>query len=249
MTTQPDDPDLTFKDLAVSVALVSLVGVLCNALYELLRTQAPALGIAAVAVTCIVIMRFVLSPMIRRWTAGFGRWRADVSEVYLNPDVPKSRALIAFVSAGDGWTSARDAAFFHLPVLEHLWLITSEEGRENYRTVRSQVEAEAERRAVKVTVHPIDVLKDVFDVELAKNRVAEIRHQALGMGIPEPEVICDFTGMTKQASVGMIFACARKDARLQYMRAKHYKPAGQPDYDAGSYPLRIEVSYILIPEK
>ena len=65
-------------------------------------------------------------------------------------------------------------------------------------------------------------------------------------GLAENDIMCDFTGMTKHMSAGMIFACAPKEARLQYMHPKGFLADGRADPDAGpSEPVEVEIAYQL----
>ena len=57
--------------------------------------------------------------------------------------------------------------------------------------------------------------------------VEKIRRQMLRQEIKDNDIVCDFTGLTKHMSAGMIFACAPKEARLQYMHPKRFLANGR----------------------
>ena len=71
-----------------------------------------------------------------------------------------------------------------------------------------------------------------------------IRKQLQREGLAENDIVCDFTGMTKHMSAGMIFACAPREARLQFMHPRRFLADGRADPEAGpSEPVEVEIAY------
>src|SRR5437773_844324 len=73
-----------------------------------------------------------------------------------------------------------------------------------------------------VTAHPPIVLADTCEVDIIRLKVEEARREAIeGYKIAEADIICDFTGMTKPVTAGMILACAPRGRRLQYLQGQY----------------------------
>lgn len=175
------------------------------------------------------------------WNARPWSNRAIIAIPYEKEPSP-AKAVVAMVSKGGGSQTAVTAVGFHKETLEHVWLITTPAGEADAGGVSSQI------RALKpgVEIHPLTLLEDTHTIAEVKPKVEEIRRAALKQrGIGERDVICDFTGLTKQASAGMVLACARRSARLQYIRAK-YDDAGRP-IPPGT-PVEVEVAYQIAAE-
>jgi hypothetical protein len=155
--------------------------------------------------------------------------------------VSRAKALIAFVSLGPGRSSALEAASYHAEggVLRDLWLITSTAASADAGYVR----AEVEKLFPHVTVHPTVFLTDVYSIPEAKAEVENLRKKCLLKHKSERDVICDFTGLTKSPSAGMMLACAPRNARLQYMHPKGYLANGYADTALGSNPVEVEIAY------
>ncbi len=61
-------------------------------------------------------------------------------------------------------------------------------------------------------------------------------------------MICDFTGLTRNAGADMILACMQKTARLPYRVASQLDQHGQADPDAGSHPREVFIQYSVYRE-
>jgi hypothetical protein len=69
-------------------------------------------------------------------------------------------------------------------------------------------------------------------------------------GIPEADLICDFTGLTKHASAGMVLACGARPARLQYVPPS--SPAARDERFRGlepGTPIEVNIAYEVVPEE
>ncbi|MSV28002.1 MAG: hypothetical protein EXQ52_04555 [Bryobacterales bacterium] len=73
----------------------------------------------------------------------------------------------------------------------------------------------------------------------AREKVESIRRELIQLHkIPERDLVWDFTGMTKEATAGMIAACASRKAQLQYMRQNQTGDGPQ----SSESPLPVEVN-------
>jgi hypothetical protein len=137
---------------------------------------------------------------------------------------------------------AFEAAQYHRGTLKHLWLITSYSGEETAKWIHGQAESWG------VIAHPPIVLADTCEIDIIRLKVEEARREAIeGYKIAEADIICDFTGMTKPVTAGMILACAPRGRRLQYLQGQ-YDANGKLMPDAPSIPIEIEIEYEIEPE-
>ncbi len=189
---------------------------------------------------CIVL--FALASII--YKREVRAWMESRSFITITPTpVRSAMALIALcgpsIEAARERNAAYEAAVYHLPSLKHLWLITSLTGKPTADWVREQLSARG------VVVHEPIVINDMWHVDAIKVKIEEARREAIeAFKIPEEEVICDFTGMQKPVTAGMILACAPKGRRLQYLQGQ-YDANGKLIPDAKSFPIEIEIEYQL----
>lgn len=172
--------------------------------------------------------------------------RREVVTIIENEGVRAAAALIAFVSQGPGRSSALQASEYHAKIgtLRHLWLVTSHAAEGDALWVKAQLEGQ------QVRVHELQFLEDKDSIPETKRLVEHLRARAMKeFHIPEDDLICDFTGLTKNASAGMILACAPKPARLQYMVPNRPLADGRADTTAGSLPREIFIRYSVIQEE
>jgi len=233
-------------NFAISILLALLVGVAGSLGGEIVKGTADRsvwVGFVAIAIG-VAGLGVVLSDRIQRWM----RRNREFLSIGETHHVTRARALIAFVSKGAGRTSARDAVLHHAGdgVLQQLWLLTSKEAEADADWVRGEVA----RGWPAVTVYPTVCLPDIYSIVDAKEEVEKIRKGMLRKGLEENDIMCDFTGMTKHMSAGMIFACAPKEARLQFMHPKKFLPDGRADPEAGpSEPVEVKIAYQLEEEE
>ena len=236
------------RNLTLYVLFVALLSVLGNALYELLKGKwqeviAPLL----VSVIGIVLLAVLLSHRFRVWLSH--RREPVRLRVETSSRVTPAKGLIVFVAVGRGKSSAVEAADYHARggALEHLWLVTSKfaPAVEEAKSVSSELRG----RYPLINVHEIESLPDIYDIKLIKSRLEEIRRQAIEESrVPEEDLICDFTALTKSASAGMILACLPRGRRLQYMHPRQIDENGYAVTTAGSDPMEVDLAYQLEQE-
>jgi len=216
----------------IFIVLTSAAG---NVVYELLKQWFAAWGIAVGMVLAVFLLGISLSRKIAEWW----RMRNQVMRVDFDPKVSPAKALVVLVSKAPGSSSALEAALYHArdESLQHLWLITSKDAASEAELVKHRVLS----MHPKVQAYEV-ILDDIFDINHAQRVVGEIRDQALGKAeISEEDVMFDFTGMTKQASAGMVSVCAATRSRLQFMQPKGFLVDGRADPSAGSEPREVRV--------
>jgi hypothetical protein len=186
----------------------------------------------------IVVIVIVYSP-------GFSRWlkqSTSPQELKLSSSehVRPARGLVLLVSRKEFVRSGEYAVDYHRRVLEHLWLVHSAD----LGSVNCAAEIEKRCRAVAPTVEVHkELLGNVFVIEITKTLIEAIRNQAHRLGIEDQDFICDFTGMNKPVSAGVVLACVQREHRLQYMEPNRVREDGSPDQEAGSHPIEVDISY------
>lgn len=230
----------------LSLLTFLLVGVAGSLAAQLFSTpgEGKIWAYLTVVLALVGVLGFLLSASVQRWL----RRNRGFIRLNIHRPVIRAKALIVFVSKGAGSSSALDAALYHAEedVLKELWIITSEEASDDAARVRQEVA----RLYPKVTVHPPVCVTSIHDIQEAKTEVENIRRKCLQKYQSERDVICDFTGLTKHMSAGMIFACAPREARLQYMHPRRVLPAdGRADpAGAASEPMEVEIAYQVEPD-
>jgi hypothetical protein len=227
-------------NFTISIIILLLVGIAGGLGTEIIKGTADSAVWTGFCVILLLVagLGTLLSERIQRWM----RRSRQFQKIGVTRRVARARALVVFVSKGAGRQSARDAISYHAAeqVLKHLFLLTSTAAEVDANWVR--LETAQNHRGVQV--YPTVYLSDVYSIVEAKEEVEKIRRRMLREGLPENDIICDFTGMTKHMSAGMIFACAPKEARLQYMHPKRFLDDGRADPDAGpSEPIEVEIAY------
>jgi hypothetical protein len=220
--------------------MLLLVGVEGNLCTDIVKGRADSAGTAwaAIVLAAILALGIALSKSVQRWI----RRNREFQRIDTTTRVARARALIALVSKKPGCASALDAARYHAEhgVLQFLWLLTSTDAEADAEWVK----LELLRHHPGVTTYPPIRLANVYSIEEAKDEVEKIRKRMRREGVEDNDIICDFTGMTKHMSAGMIFACAPKEARLQYMHPAKFLPDGRADPEGGpSQPVEVQIAY------
>jgi CRISPR-associated protein (Cas_Cas02710) len=154
--------------------------------------------------------------------------------------VSPAKALIVFVSKAPGSSSALEAALHHATEghLKDFWMIASEDSADEAKRIGDLLKS----RHPQVQVHPPACISDINSIPEAKMEVENLRGKCRKK-YDSSEIVCDFTGLTKSMSAGMILACAPRDARLQYMHPNKYLPNGYADVAAGSHAVEVKIAY------
>lgn len=117
--------------------------------------------------------------------------------------------------------TARKAVEYHLPVLKHLWLITTPEMRDAANELRKFAEDHG------VEGHALE-LDQEYDANRCYYLVRGVYEQgAAAVELLPTDVIADMTGGTKPMTAGMVLACNDMHAALEHVPTK-FTGAGQP---------------------
>ncbi|NPA94115.1 MAG: hypothetical protein GXO58_01660 [Thermodesulfobacteria bacterium] len=157
----------------------------------------------------------------------------------------RCKGLIAFVSMGRGWTSARDAISFHAHgpdgksrlLLEHVWLVYSPASCENSENLRQH----AEKLSVNCHMHKLDISNSIYDLQTIKGELDKIAGKAPKEGLDFEDIAIDITGGTAIASIAFFLAGLIYRFKIEYMKPNETDINGQAKIEAGSTPFEIEV--------
>ena len=178
------------------------------------------------------------------WLWNWKPWKSrSITAIPYEKEPLPAKVVVAMVSKGAGSQTARVAVEYHKDSVENVWLITTPLAEDDARAVKRDLET------VKpgIVVQPFGSLRNSHTIDEVKTEIERIRRLALKLeGVSERDVICDFTGLTKQASAGMVLACARRQARLQYVRAAESDERGRAIRPAK--PVEVEVAYAITAE-
>jgi hypothetical protein len=242
-----EHPLLSPRNFWSASAYLVLLGVLSAELVEINKAYewVPARYLVLTLLFVVAIGGYRLVDRLRRaWNRGGEIIKIDFGKV---GEVREATSLIALVSQREGRSSALQAVQYHAGrnVLRHLSLITTHEAEGDAIWVREQVQS----NYPNVTVHDIHFLEDKDNIPETKGIVEHLRSRSIKeFKVPEADLICDFTGLTKNASAGMILACATRTARLQYMVPNRRGPDGRADPVAGSLPCEVFLKYVVVED-
>src|SRR5260370_34292479 len=189
-------------------------------------------GAAWLGTLAVVVILFVVyHPKIKVWFQA-NRALAPLT-LTSHYNVRSVKGLVLLVSRGEVINMGNYAIDYHCPTLTHVWLIHSSDpgSKEGVQKITQH----CGKVAPALVVEPVP-LSNVLSVEMAKALVESIRKEANGLGIEDPDFICDFTGMPKPVSAGVVLACIRPGHRLQYMEPQAVVKGGGPLQTAGSRP-------------
>ncbi len=197
-----------------------LVAVMGDALSEMAKSWLLQRGVEPEAYRLSLIFVSALIALVTLVAAAFSlgaiqqRLIAPSYRVVDRPMPVRARGLVAFASLSE--TDHLEAALkYHGQTLEKVWLLATNESLSVAEDLR-------EKYALNSRAIEIVLLNDAFDMQSVREEVERLYLTRLG-GMPETDVIADFTGGTKPMSLGMIFACLSSTRRLQYVMGKYEK--------------------------
>lgn len=224
-------PLLDPTNFRLSVSFLLLVAIAGGLATEVVKWEEPLRY--SLLFTLALVLIVVLGSVLSRRMA-----RPEITTLGILKNVLRAKGLVVLVSKPPGGASAMDAALQN-GVLEHFWLLHSADTKPDALWIA----AELAKAGSKAKPHYCEIL-DVWSIIEAKDIVDHVRRTAKReYGLADKDLICDFTGMTKHVSAGMIFAGAPMEARLQYMHPKNFLANGHADQAAGSTPLEVQIAY------
>lgn len=223
------DPSRSIPLFIVGTAALSLV---LTAAYD--YANAPGawqggywLALGALALVLLIL----LAGAVRRGTAG----RVGIRE----EQQPGKRAGLV-VLLGPTEASAPAAIEYHLPALQHCWLIATPQALKTAAAL-------AERYHTRIRhVHWGEprYLVDPDQIQSTYNLVVRIfDEEAVAAGLETGAVIADITGGMKPMTAGMALACLARNREMQYMKAPR-DPSGQIVEGAEPVPIRIDATFV-----
>ena len=185
----------------------AFLGVLTNALYQVIANLVGTDTRAALAVAGGAVVILLASVLAWRWAFARSLRRAE-SEPRLGKRRPRRRGLVLLVSRAE---PCRRAIGYHRPVLERCWLVCSVKTMDLARQLRSEFPNVCSPDPV--------VVNDVED-PLDYRRCVDGVYRSLPQGWAESDVICDYVGMTVHGTAGMVLACLPRGRPLQCTTAR-----------------------------
>jgi len=144
----------------------------------------------------------------------------------------KKKALIALCSNED---VVRKALTFHFPELQRAWLLATAKSNPTARKLKE----EAAREGCTVEVIDIKNEADWHEVSISVREILQLAR----MNFLPSEIILDFTGLTKPASVGAVLSAVQFHTTLQYIGSKEEEGRKIP-----TDPAEISLNYEVTPE-
>jgi hypothetical protein len=147
----------------------------------------------------------------------------------------RRRGLVLLIGPLKGASSA--AIEYHLPVLQHCWLVGTKESSHTAQQLANSYS--------NITFH---WQEDIYlvDPDLLTSTYSSVSHildiERPRMGIEFSEVIADVTGGLKPMTAGLTAACVERQCNMQYMKAPRDEngaiiSGGVPE------PIRIDISF------
>jgi hypothetical protein len=225
--------------VAAFTAYAILVGVFSSTTATLVEIQGAA-GLWTCWALCLVAMLVlwrIYDPQIRAWFSK--RERPITLRLSTDYHVRPAVGLTLLVGRENSYLFNISAVNHHSLTLRYLWLLHSND--ETSTRGAAEIEAHAVQKVPNLKVHK-HLVHDLFSIEEAKKAIELIRRNASHAGISPPDFICDFTGMSKPISAGVVLACIRPEHRLQYMEPNAFS-GERPNPQAGAKPIEVVVNY------
>jgi hypothetical protein len=190
-----------------------------NATYDILKnwlgTDTP--NLVKIAVSALLILALAI---LFAWYAIDRRLRRlGRRSLQLNKRSPQQfRGLILLVSRAE---PCRKAIHYHLPKLQHCWLLCSLQSLE----IAQQIAADYPQ----VCSTPPIVINDIYDPLEFRNVISDIYQNSLPPSWTDQDVIADYVGMTAHGSVGLVLSCVGTNRALQYTPANIDPQTGKID--------------------
>lgn len=181
------------------------LSVLGNALTQLLFNIFGTTTSAAVGIALGSVLIFIFSV----WFLARSLAKMRSPEIDLGKIPPKKhKGLMLLVSRDE---PCRKAIEYHLPQLEYCWLICSSQSIDIAKKLKQDFP--------QLKIYDPIVVNDIYD-PLEFYHVVRKIYKNLPKGWTIEDAIADFTGMTAQASVGMVLASLSVQSPLQYTPAE-----------------------------
>lgn len=179
------------------------LGVLGSAVYTVITNILGNSTATQVGIALTMLIGLLTSALMLTWLAGQPAGGLSLTNVRAPA---KSRGLICLVSQR---ATCEAAVSYHLPELKRLWLVCSAQTN----AIATQIASElSDQHGIQVEIRQV---QNVHDLRECYQRIWEILAR-LPEGYNVEDVIGDYTGMNKHASIGLTLACLHFGSPLQY---------------------------------
>lgn len=225
------DPDRSIPMFIVGTAALTLF---LQALYDFANEPGEWQGGYWLALVSLVVAVIALVVAARRTSVP---GRVGIREE-LKPG--KRKGLI--ILGGPTKAAAPDAIDYHLPILQHCWIVGTPASAETAATLHRNYVGQA------VQIHhgsPYEVDED--QIESTYDVVMHIvDNEAEAHNLTPDDLIADITGGLKPMTSGMTLACLARGCDLQYMKSLRDEK-GQVLEGTRPEPIQIDITFV--PER
>ncbi|MFW6096871.1 MAG: hypothetical protein ACOC9Z_02285 [Chloroflexota bacterium] len=146
------------------------------------------------------------------------------------------------VLSGPTEASAPDAIEYHLPILEHCWIVSTK------ASVGTAAELHRRYESERVHIHYGSLYEvDEDQIESTYDLVTHIlENEASEYELTVDDLIGDITGGLKPMTAGMTLACLARRCDLQYMKALRNE---EGEILEGAQPEPIQIDVTFVPER
>lgn len=205
-----------------------LLSIFANLLYDLLKDHG-GIGVAALLLLGIFLLA-VLS--IGIYTRRLEARRKENLQPIDKPHPSPHKGLVILVS---NEPVVRKAIDYHLPILQHCWLITTPQTASLGATVQNAYLG-------RVNCYPRGI-ENELDSEGCYHLVSAIYAEAERMGLAAQDIIADITGGTKPMTAALVLACLRGEPPLdlQHVPTRYETVDGKRQPTAPLDPIQIVI--------
>lgn len=148
------------------------------------------------------------------------------------------RGLILLVSPNP--TAAATASIeYHLPVLQHCWLIASAESLAMAQTLANEFRG----HVTQVYFGAPHYLVEPEQIQSTYAVMQTILEDARKAWLADTDLIADITGGQKPMTVGLALACSARNVQMQYMKIQR-TPVGEAQTDIRPMAIRIDANFV-----
>lgn len=185
----------------------------------------------------LALIAFILAALLLVYTWRRYRYTGRVS---IQEELQPSQRRGLILLAGPSEASAPASIDYHLPVLQHCWIIATAESLKTAARLAERYRGQIKNiywGAPTYLVDP-DQIQETYALVV---RILEV--EALQVHIDPSALIADITGGTKPMTTGMGLACLAGNLDMEYMKAPR-DAEGQVIPGERALPVRIDSTFI-----
>lgn len=221
------DPNRSLPLFILGTAALTLV---LSAMYDFANKPGQWQGGYGLAIGAAIIALVVLVVSSQR-TAVSGR-------VNLREEQKPTRRKGLILLASPQTSSAPAAIEYHLPTLQHCWVLASSASRATALALEQSYETG------QLRVHQGSAFTvDEDQIQSTYDKVIQIIDEAGRYGLTLNDLIADITGGVKPMTAGMTLACLARRCDIQYMKTLR-NDVGEILPEAQTEPIQIDIAFI-----